>query len=42
MGFGQAALNDFPQPARPEFARALGVPLTTFEEWAREHLRATV
>ncbi|MEU9887465.1 NmrA family NAD(P)-binding protein [Sphaerisporangium sp. NPDC051011] len=29
------------QPARPEFARALGIPLTTFEKWAHEHLRAT-
>ncbi|MEV4460239.1 NmrA family NAD(P)-binding protein [Microbispora sp. NPDC049633] len=28
------------QPARPEYARALGIPLTTFEDWAHEHLRA--
>ncbi|MEU4226254.1 hypothetical protein AB0F17_18300 [Nonomuraea sp. NPDC026600] len=28
------------RPARPEYARALGIPLTTFEEWAHEHLRA--
>ena len=28
------------QPARPEYARALGIPLTTFEGWAHEHLRA--
>ncbi|XVQ83591.1 NmrA/HSCARG family protein [Microbispora siamensis] len=28
------------QPARPEYARALGIPLTTFEEWAHGHLRA--
>ncbi|MGW4641229.1 NmrA/HSCARG family protein [Sphaerisporangium sp. NPDC004334] len=27
------------QPARPEFARAYGIPLTTFEDWAHEHLR---
>ncbi|MDH2424865.1 NmrA family NAD(P)-binding protein [Sphaerisporangium sp. TRM90804] len=27
------------QPARPEYARAFGIPLTTFEQWAREHLR---
>ncbi|MFI5841722.1 NmrA/HSCARG family protein [Catenuloplanes sp. NPDC051500] len=26
------------QPARPEFARALGIPLTPFAEWARAHL----
>ncbi|MBC3984845.1 NmrA family NAD(P)-binding protein [Streptomyces sp. AC536] len=39
-GFGQAILNEHPQPARPEFARALGIPLTTLDAWAREHLRA--
>jgi DNA-binding HxlR family transcriptional regulator len=27
------------RPARPEYARAFGIPLTTFEEWAYEHLR---
>ncbi|MET8159493.1 hypothetical protein ABZT47_24250 [Sphaerisporangium sp. NPDC005289] len=27
------------QSARPEFARAYGIPLTTFEDWAHEHLR---
>ncbi|MET9558483.1 NmrA/HSCARG family protein [Streptomyces sp. NPDC006645] len=42
MGFGQAFVNEYPQPARPEFARALGIPLTTFEEWARAHLRPAV
>nr|WP_062332573.1 NmrA/HSCARG family protein [Herbidospora sakaeratensis] len=26
------------QPARPEYARALGIPLTTFEEWTRQYL----
>ncbi|MFB4419723.1 NmrA/HSCARG family protein [Streptomyces sp. QL37] len=26
------------QPARPEFAHALGVPMTTFATWAFEHL----
>ncbi len=26
------------QPARPEYARAFGIPLTTFEEWTRTHL----
>ncbi|MFC9425449.1 NmrA/HSCARG family protein [Streptomyces sp. NPDC056987] len=39
MGAGHEFLNVVGQPARPEFARALGIP--TFEEWAREHLRAT-
>ncbi|MGW4967820.1 NmrA family NAD(P)-binding protein [Nonomuraea sp. NPDC004186] len=33
-------LNVVGQPARPEYARALGLPLTTLEEWAHEHLRA--
>lgn len=26
------------QPAHPGYARALGISLTTFAEWAREHL----
>ncbi|MER5880075.1 NmrA family NAD(P)-binding protein [Streptomyces sp. NPDC001910] len=39
MGFGQAHINDHPQPARPGFARDLGLPLTSFEVWARDHLR---
>ncbi|QFZ72930.1 NAD(P)H-binding protein [Streptomyces fagopyri] len=38
MGFAQARINEEPQPARPEFARHLGLPLTTFETWARDHL----
>ncbi|WP_371483451.1 NmrA family NAD(P)-binding protein [Kitasatospora sp. NBC_00315] len=41
MGFAQAHLNEHPQPAHPKFARDLGLPLTTFETWAREHLRST-
>ncbi|MFF2940437.1 NmrA family NAD(P)-binding protein [Streptomyces niveus] len=41
MGLGQAQLNEHPQPARPEFARALGIPLTSLEEWAHAHLRPT-
>ncbi|MEV7869488.1 NmrA/HSCARG family protein [Streptomyces sp. NPDC088124] len=41
MGAAHAFMNVVGQPARPEHARALGIPLTTFEEWAREHLRAT-
>ncbi|NDZ80379.1 NmrA family NAD(P)-binding protein [Streptomyces sp. SID10853] len=40
MGFAQAHINEHAQPARPEYARALGIPLTTFEEWAGGHLRA--
>ncbi|MEU8794038.1 NmrA/HSCARG family protein [Streptomyces sp. NPDC048643] len=42
MGFGQARINEYPQPARPEFARDLGLPLTSFEVWARDHLRDSV
>ncbi len=34
MGFSHAMLNALGQPARPEFARELGIPLTSFEEWA--------
>jgi hypothetical protein len=34
-------MNVSGQPARPEYARALGIPLTGFEEWARTHMRAT-
>ncbi|WP_329139740.1 NmrA family NAD(P)-binding protein [Streptomyces sp. NBC_01476] len=32
-------MNVAGQPARPEYARALGIPLTTFEEWAGKYLR---
>ncbi|WP_431899413.1 NmrA family NAD(P)-binding protein [Micromonospora chalcea] len=32
-------LNVAGQPARPGFARALGIPLTPFAEWADRHLR---
>ncbi|MFG3590687.1 NmrA/HSCARG family protein [Streptomyces sp. NPDC047990] len=41
MGFGQALINEHSQPARPEFARNLGLPVTRFETWAQEHLRDT-
>ncbi|MFD2468938.1 NmrA family NAD(P)-binding protein [Amycolatopsis silviterrae] len=34
MGFSHTMLNELGQPARPEFARDLGIPLTSFEEWA--------
>jgi uncharacterized protein YbjT (DUF2867 family) len=37
------ATHDFMEvvgrPARPQFARAPGLDLTSFEKWAREHLR---
>jgi uncharacterized protein YbjT (DUF2867 family) len=40
MGFGQSQLNEFPQPARPEFARELGIPLTSFASWVRDRVPA--
>ncbi|MFF8918943.1 NmrA/HSCARG family protein [Streptomyces sp. NPDC015032] len=39
-GAGHEWNNAVSQPARPEFARALGIPLTTFADWAREQLTA--
>ncbi|MFI6026703.1 NmrA/HSCARG family protein [Amycolatopsis magusensis] len=38
MGASHEWLNVAGQPARPEFARELGLSLTRFEAWAREHL----
>ncbi|WNI16019.1 NmrA family NAD(P)-binding protein [Actinacidiphila sp. ITFR-21] len=32
-------MNVAGQPGRPEYARALGIPLTGFEEWARANMR---
>jgi uncharacterized protein YbjT (DUF2867 family) len=40
-GASHERMNVVGQPARPQYAQALGIPLTSFEEWAREHLRAT-
>ena len=40
MGASHEWINVAGQPARPEYARDLGIALTSFEEWAREHLRA--
>lgn len=37
-GAGHQWTNAVTQPARPEFARALGIPVTTFADWARVHL----
>lgn len=37
-GAGHQLTNAFAQPARPEFARALGIPVTPFADWARVHL----
>ncbi|MFI0352890.1 NmrA family NAD(P)-binding protein [Actinomadura sp. 9N407] len=39
MGASHEWLNVAGQPGRPEYARDLGIPLTSFEEWAREHMR---
>ncbi|MEV7424954.1 MULTISPECIES: NmrA family NAD(P)-binding protein [unclassified Streptomyces] len=36
---GHEWLNQVGQPARPAYARDLGIPLTGFTEWAEEHLR---
>ncbi|WP_280399002.1 NmrA/HSCARG family protein [Nocardia carnea] len=41
MGATHAFMNVEGQPARPEYARALGIPLTSFEAWAREHMRSS-
>ncbi|MFF4753406.1 NmrA family NAD(P)-binding protein [Streptomyces sp. NPDC002514] len=41
MGAGHAWMNMAGQPARPEYARALGIPLTGFAQWTRRHLRPT-
>lgn len=41
MGASHEWLNVVGQPARPEYARSLGLPLTGFEEWARKYMRAT-
>ncbi|TDV41824.1 NmrA-like family protein [Actinophytocola oryzae] len=39
MGASHEWLNAVGQPGRPRYARDLGIPLTSFEAWAREHLR---
>ncbi len=39
MGAGHDFMNVVGQPARPEFARELGIPLTSFDAWAEEHVR---
>jgi uncharacterized protein YbjT (DUF2867 family) len=31
-------MNVAGQPARPEFAQSLGIPLTSFAKWAQEHM----
>lgn len=39
MGASSEWMNVREQPARPEYARAFGIPLTSFEEWAGENMR---
>ncbi|MFJ3899835.1 NmrA family NAD(P)-binding protein [Streptomyces sp. NPDC090083] len=39
MGATHAFMDAVGQPARPQFAQARGIELTSFEEWAHEHLR---
>ncbi|WP_113699212.1 NmrA family NAD(P)-binding protein [Nonomuraea lactucae] len=41
MGASHEWMNIAGQPARPQYARDLGLALTSFEEWARQHLRPT-
>jgi hypothetical protein len=38
MGAGHDRMNESGMVGRPEFARELGLPLTTFADWAREAL----
>ncbi|GAB3949915.1 hypothetical protein GCM10029976_083680 [Kribbella albertanoniae] len=38
MGATHEWLNAIGQPARPEYARSLDLPLTSFRTWARDHL----
>ncbi|BCB89772.1 NmrA/HSCARG family protein [Phytohabitans suffuscus] len=40
-GTSHEHLNVAGQPARPEYARALGIPLTSFQEWADRRLPLT-
>lgn len=42
MGASHEWLNVAGQPGRPQFARDLDIPLTSFEEWAQQHMRAEV
>lgn len=40
MGVTHEWLNTAGQPGRPRYATEPGIPLTTFEQWARDHLPA--
>ncbi|GAA0648317.1 NmrA/HSCARG family protein [Kutzneria viridogrisea] len=39
MGASHEWMNVAGQPARPQYARDLGIPLTSFDAWAQEYLR---
>lgn len=39
MGASLEWMNAAGQPARPEFTKEFGIPLTGFEEWAHGHMR---
>jgi uncharacterized protein YbjT (DUF2867 family) len=39
MGASHERLNITGQPARPEYARDFGIPLTSFDTWARKYMR---
>ncbi|MET0132633.1 MAG: NmrA family NAD(P)-binding protein [Kibdelosporangium sp.] len=39
MGATHEWMNVAGQPGRPRYAKDLGIPVTGFEEWAREHMR---
>ncbi|WP_405164448.1 hypothetical protein OG203_04845 [Nocardia sp. NBC_01499] len=39
MGASHEWLNVAGQPGRPQYARDLDIPLTSFEEWAQRHMR---
>ncbi|WP_031464451.1 NmrA family NAD(P)-binding protein [Sciscionella sediminilitoris] len=39
MGASHEWLNVAGQPGRPQYARDLGIPLTSFADWARRYLR---
>ncbi|MFE4829266.1 NmrA family NAD(P)-binding protein [Streptomyces sp. NPDC056672] len=41
MGASHEWMNVAGQPGRPEYARDLGIPLTSFQAWARKHMRAS-
>ncbi|GAA5053438.1 NmrA/HSCARG family protein [Nocardia callitridis] len=38
MGASHEFINVVGQPGRPEYATALGIPLTSFDTWAQQHL----